>query len=211
MGQMGTSATATRTVVRGWWSRDAVCASMVNQWALHPHLQQHLELLYQSDLFFEPFDIQFLTSAEVGTGGFGNMLHTMDVRHPDEMNRVDVTSDQNNDEDENYVREADDRWAELLSCRGGGDGGGRCSESQQFCLPPTDDVSVIPRRTIRAHRRRSAENDKDAATLNRVEDVATQLSSRVTLMSRPRASMGGVCDFFVSCGQVLMQLQYDSC
>lgn len=52
---------------------------MVRRWALHPHLRSDLDTIYQSNLLFEKFDVQFLSSRQVCTGGFNNILYTMDV------------------------------------------------------------------------------------------------------------------------------------
>ncbi|KAG5469340.1 hypothetical protein LSCM1_02555 [Leishmania martiniquensis] len=53
--------------------------SMVRRWALHPHLRDDLDTIYQSNLLFDRFDVQFLSSRQVCTGGFNNTLYTIDV------------------------------------------------------------------------------------------------------------------------------------
>ncbi|XP_010702165.1 protein phosphatase 2A regulatory subunit, putative [Leishmania panamensis] len=53
--------------------------SMVRRWALHPHLCDDLDTIYQSNLLFDKFDVQFLSSRQVCTGGFNNTLYAMDV------------------------------------------------------------------------------------------------------------------------------------
>lgn len=52
---------------------------VVQLWSLHPHLRDDLETLYQSDLLFERFDVQFLSSKQVCTGGFANSLFTVNI------------------------------------------------------------------------------------------------------------------------------------
>ncbi|KAG5495029.1 hypothetical protein JKF63_02081 [Porcisia hertigi] len=63
--------------------------SIVQRWALHPHLRDDLDTLYQSNLLFDRFDVQFLSSRQVCTGGFNNTLYTMDV----ESTSTDTASD----------------------------------------------------------------------------------------------------------------------
>ncbi|CAJ06077.1 putative protein phosphatase 2A regulatory subunit [Leishmania major strain Friedlin] len=63
--------------------------SMVRRWALHPHLRDDLDTIYQSNLLFDKFDVQFLSSRQVCTGGFNNTLYTMDV----EGTSADAASD----------------------------------------------------------------------------------------------------------------------
>ncbi|KAG5494251.1 hypothetical protein GH5_02244 [Leishmania sp. Ghana 2012 LV757] len=53
--------------------------SIVRRWALHPHLRDDLDTIYQSNLLFDRFDVQFLSSRQVCTGGFNNTLYTIDV------------------------------------------------------------------------------------------------------------------------------------
>lgn len=52
---------------------------VVRRWELHPSLRPDLESIYQSNLLFERFDVQFLSGNQVCTGGFNNTLYTMNV------------------------------------------------------------------------------------------------------------------------------------
>ncbi|GET91806.1 protein phosphatase 2a regulatory subunit, putative [Leishmania tarentolae] len=74
-------------VVRG--SDGTPECSMVRRWALHSHLRDDLDTIYQSNLLFEKFDVQFLSSQQVCTGGFNSTLYTMDV----EGTSADTASD----------------------------------------------------------------------------------------------------------------------
>lgn len=52
---------------------------VVRRWELYPALRPDLESIYQSNLLFERFDVQFLSGNQVCTGGFNNTLYTMNV------------------------------------------------------------------------------------------------------------------------------------
>ncbi|KPA76735.1 putative protein phosphatase 2A regulatory subunit [Leptomonas pyrrhocoris] len=52
---------------------------VVRRWELYPSLRPDLESIYQSNLLFERFDVQFLSGHQVCTGGFNNTLYTMNV------------------------------------------------------------------------------------------------------------------------------------
>jgi serine/threonine-protein phosphatase 2A regulatory subunit B len=63
---------------------------VVRRWELYPSLRPDLESIYQSNLLFERFDVQFLSGNQVCTGGFNNILYTMNVESTSADSRADI-------------------------------------------------------------------------------------------------------------------------
>lgn len=160
--------------------------SVVRSWQLHPQLRDSLEALHASDVLFQRFNIHFLNGNQVCTGGLESTLYTVDVTQAASRARRDPA-------------------AGLTTPSPG---------VRAFSLPNTDDVVDVRRGPIVSRpastRRRSSARAEDPSFAFGEEDgvPAMDLGPRVTLLSRPAMSRGGVCGMMASCGQVLMQVSY---
>lgn len=154
---------------------------MVRNWKLHPSVHQNdLETLYQSNLLFERFDVQFMGPTQVCTGGFGSTLYAIDVSAQQSSSPSPV--------DHSPLSTAADSSAEV----------------QAFHLPSTAGVADIGRAPIHSTTATSTAKEEGSMSL------PSEFGTRLTLLSRPVQSLGGTCGMMAICGQVVMQLSYQS-
>lgn len=55
-------------------------SALLHRVELHPELRPKFDVLYQSDLLMEKYDVHFLSSEVIATGSFDNTLCTVDLR-----------------------------------------------------------------------------------------------------------------------------------
>ncbi|KAH9578301.1 hypothetical protein LSM04_001083 [Trypanosoma melophagium] len=61
---------------------------VVRRWELYPHLREHIEHFFQGDML-EQFNVRFLNTHEMCTGGFGGTFYTLDtLRENDSTSEV---------------------------------------------------------------------------------------------------------------------------
>ncbi|CCW63082.1 unnamed protein product [Phytomonas sp. EM1] len=161
---------------------------IVRSWELYPDLHRNLRVIYQSSLFLQKNDIQFLNPTQVCTGGLGRSIFTVDIN----QSTPDL---------------GEKSLGPSVSSSG----------IKALRLPVEDELTdlpkgIVPKRAFMdlSPLYREFEGDQTTTDRNSTTNACLDLEAQVTHLSRPMISPGGVYGMLACCRELVVQLSYSS-